>query len=203
MVIKMEIMKFSLGSLQSNCYIIHKNKRAFIIDPGFESTDVIDFIKTNELIVKAIYLTHGHFDHVGGVKQLKQSFDLLVYAPMKDKSWFTQGPYNNFGYDIPVDKWVKNLDELIFLDEKFIVYETPGHSAGSTVLHYDSVLFSGDTLFFQSIGRTDIPFGNREEIYHSVKKIYSIFPDETIVYPGHGRATTIIHEKLNNPFVRS
>ena len=145
----MEITRFSLGSLRSNCYIVSEEKRAFIIDPGYESDEVLKYIKKNELQIEAIYITHGHPDHVGGVKQLKDTFMVPVYAPLKDRIWMGKSSYNQIGYEIPVDTWVRDLDHINLLDHVFTVYEVPGHSEGSTVLHTDHILFSGDTLFFK------------------------------------------------------
>ncbi len=202
-VIKMEIMRFSLGSLRSNCYVVFEDKRAFIIDPGYESDEVIRFIKKNELNVEAIYITHGHPDHVGGVKQMKDTFNCMVYAPLKDRIWMGKTTYNQIGYEIPVDHFVVDQEILCFIGHEFTVYETPGHSEGSTVLHTDHILFSGDTLFYQSIGRTDIPLSDSKVIYQSIKRIYQLFDEDTIVYPGHGRSTDIGHEKKFNPFVKA
>jgi len=198
----MEITKFQLGSYRSNCYIVSEENKAFIIDPGYESDEIVKFIKKNELIIEAIYITHGHLDHVGGVRQLKLEFNPTVYAPFKDKIWMGKSSYNQIGYEIPVDVFVKDLDELTFLNKRFVVYETPGHSEGSTVLYTDNILFTGDTLFYQSIGRTDIPLSDSKSIYHSIKRIYNLFDDDVICYPGHGRETDIGHEKNFNPFVR-
>lgn len=198
----MKIKRFSLGEYQSNCYIVYENNHALVIDPGYESQDVIDFIDEHQLKIDMIYITHGHFDHIGGVNQLKKRYQPLVYAPIKDKIWMEKGPYYRFDDDLLVDVWITEQDQLSFLDYKIKIYETPGHSKGSTVLLIDGILFSGDTLFFQSIGRTDIPFADQMEIYQSIKKLYQIFKDDTICYPGHGRHTTIGHEKKYNPFVR-
>jgi len=198
----MEIMKFALGPLKSNCYIVYETGKAFIVDPGYESDDVIKFIKKNQLEIEGIYITHGHVDHVGGVRQLKNLYDCLVYAPFKDKVWMGKSSYNPLGYEIPVDVWVKEGDVLEFLEHPFTVFETPGHSPGSTVLSTMGLLFSGDTLFFQTIGRTDIPLSSSEEIYKSIKKIYRLFDEDVIVHPGHGRPTEIGHEKKFNPFVK-
>lgn len=200
---KMEIMRFSLGNLKSNCYIVSEEKKAFIVDPGYESEDVTKYIKKYNLDVEAIYITHGHFDHVGGVKQLKDLYGCPVYAPSKDKIWMSKTTYNQFGYEIPVDHWVKDMDKIDFIGHTFTVYDTPGHSEGSTVLHFESILFSGDTLFFQSIGRTDIPLSDSMAIYKSIKRIYELFDEDVVVYPGHGRATDIGHEKKFNPFVKA
>lgn len=202
-VIKMEIMRFSLGSLRSNCYVVSEENKALIIDPGYESDDVIKYIRKNELKVEAIYITHGHPDHVGGVKQLKDLFNCTVYAPQKDRIWMGKSSYNQIGYEIPVDHFVVDHETFDAIDHTFTVYETPGHSEGSTVLHLDHMLFSGDTLFFQSIGRTDIPLSDAQAIYRSIKRIYQLFDEDTVVYPGHGKQTDIGHEKKFNPFVKA
>ncbi|HOI85846.1 MAG TPA: MBL fold metallo-hydrolase [Acholeplasmataceae bacterium] len=199
----MEIMKFSLGSLRSNCYIVSEENKALIIDPGYESDDVVKYIKKNELTVEAIYITHGHPDHVGGVKQMKSLFDVFVYAPYKDRIWMGKSTYNQLGYEIPVDIWVHDLETFEAIGHLWTIYETPGHSEGSTVLQTDHILFSGDTLFYQSIGRTDIPLSDSQVIYRSIKRMYQLFDEDTVVYPGHGRPTDIGHEKKFNPFVRS
>ncbi len=199
----MEIMKFSLGSLRSNCYIVSEENKALIIDPGYESDDVVKYIRKNEFIVEAIYITHGHPDHVGGVKQMKELFHVPVYAPHKDRIWMGKSTYNQIGYEIPVDIWVHDLETFEAIGQLWTIYETPGHSEGSTVLHTDHILFSGDTLFYQSIGRTDIPLSDPQVIYRSIKLMYQLFDEDTIVYPGHGRSTDIGHEKKFNPFVRS
>ena len=198
----MKITKFPLGSIKSNCYIVHEGQKAFAIDPGYENNELIPYLKGKGLTLESIYITHGHYDHVGGVKQLKDIFDCAVYAPLKDKIWMIQSPYNQVGHIIPVDVWVADLDDVTLIGNNFKVYETPGHSEGGTVLSHNQILFSGDTLFYQSIGRTDIPFSNSQDIYKSIKRIYSLFDDDVIVYPGHGRQSTIGHEKKYNPFVK-
>ena len=191
----MEIIRFTLGSLRSNCYIVIEEKHALIIDPGYESDEVIKHLKKNELHVDAIYITHGHPDHVGGVKLIKELYSCLVYAPLKDRIWMGKSSYNQLGYEIPVDLWVREHDYFDVIGQRFTVYETPGHSEGSTVLLTDHILFSGDTLFYQSIGRTDIPLSDAQVIYHSIKRMYQLFDEDTIVYPGHGKPTDIGHEK--------
>lgn len=198
----MNIKRFILGPLRSNCYVVSDINHALVIDPGDNPTDVLAYINEHNLIVDAIYITHGHPDHVGGVKAFKDEINAPVYAPIKDKEWMIDSPINRVGHVIPVDYYVHEHSEIHACGRTFTVFETPGHSEGSTALYYPGLLFSGDTLFYQSIGRTDIPKSDSKTIYFTIKKLYEQLPDETVVYPGHGIHTTIGHEKQFNPFVR-
>ncbi len=200
----MKIKSFTLGHYRSNCYIVYKNEHAIVIDPGYESDEVIQFINNNNLIIDAIYLTHGHVDHVGGVKKIKALYNAKVYAPKKDEIWLIDSIYNHVGYPIPVDQYVHEGFRFNLDDIEFLVIETPGHSEGGTVLYAKdaSICFSGDTLFFETIGRTDLPFSNFSSIKESIEKLYEMLPDETILYPGHGTKTTIEHEKKHNMFIK-
>lgn len=201
----MQIQKFTLGNLRSNCYIVFNETNAFIIDPGYENDVVEKFIENHGLDVDFIYLTHGHYDHVGGVKQLKDLYQCRVYAPKKDIFWTKTYAKDKLGYEIPVDQYINEPFSIDFYDITLEVIETPGHSEGGTILYSSDidVMFSGDTLFFQTIGRTDIPYANTEDLIKSVKKIYQLIPDQTRVYPGHGKPTSIAHEKKYNPFVKA
>ena len=200
----MNIQKFTLGMYKSNCYIVYENGQAIVIDPGYESDEVINFIDQNKLNVLAIYVTHGHIDHVGGIKQIKDRYQAKVYAPLKDKIWFMSSNYNRLGYEIPVDTYIEDGFVLKLEEHAFTVMETPGHSEGGTILcdlNHD-LCFSGDTLFFETIGRTDLPFSSFDDIVKSIKKMYQLLPNQTKLYPGHGRPTTIGHEKKFNMFVK-
>jgi hydroxyacylglutathione hydrolase len=201
---KMKIKTFTLGQFQSNCYIVYHDQEAIVIDPGYESDEVIHFIIENKLKLLAIYATHGHVDHVGGIKQLKELFNPIVYAPLKDKIWTINSIYNHVGHEIPVDQYIEEGFELYLGDYRFYVISTPGHSEGGTILYNEKehICFSGDTIFYQTIGRTDLPFSNFSSIKTSIEKMYEILPDQTILYPGHGRTTTIAFEKKYNMFVR-
>jgi hydroxyacylglutathione hydrolase len=201
-VIQMEIVRFSLGELRSNCYVISERGEALIIDPGYESDEVMKYIQKNMLSVEGIYLTHGHPDHVGGVQQIKSVYQSKVFAPSKDKLWMGKSSYNQIGYEIPVDVYVHHGDSISMIGRTWKVYETPGHSQGSTVLFTPGVLFTGDTLFYESIGRTDIPLSDFNHIKKSIQNIFEWFEEDTICYPGHGRSTTILHEKKHNPFIK-
>jgi hydroxyacylglutathione hydrolase len=198
----MKIETFVLGNIRSNCYVIYEDNRCFVIDPGFDDDNLHHFIDAHQLLVEAIYITHGHYDHVGGVNLLKKKHQCMVYAPKADAMFLELGDYNKWGIPIDVDIWIDQETDLNFLGYTFNVLLTPGHSPGGTVLFHDGLLFSGDTLFYQSIGRTDLPFSSGQDIYQSIKKLYQLFADDTKVFPGHGRTTTIGHEKHFNPFVR-
>lgn len=198
----MKIKTFALGNYQSNCYIVSKEKDALVIDPGYPDSMVTDYLKEHELNVKIIYLTHGHLDHWGGTKMIQDAYpDALTYASQKDSYWYELGPQNPWKYTPKIDHFVKENDELVLKDIIFKIYETPGHSNGGTVLFSKPHLFAGDTLFKESIGRTDLAYGSFDEIRKSILRLYDMFSNETIVYPGHGPKTTIGHEKQFNPFV--
>ncbi|MCD4826582.1 MAG: MBL fold metallo-hydrolase [Acholeplasmataceae bacterium] len=200
----MEIKRFVLSNYQSNCYIVYQNKKAMIIDPGDQSEKIVEYINENNLEVVFIYATHGHVDHVAGIKYFKDLYQVKTYAPKKDEIWFTNPMYNRLGYDIPVDTYISEGVQLKLDDLIFDIYDTPGHSKGGTVIYNDKykVCFSGDTLFRQTIGRTDLPFGNFEEIKQSILKMYDLFDDQVKLYPGHGISTTIGFEKVNNMYVK-
>ncbi len=203
-MIIMQIEKFSLGNLRSNCYVVYDETRAFIVDPGFENEVVPKFLEEKGLTPDFIYITHGHYDHIGGVKQLKMLYpDIVVYAPEKDSFWIVDYFTKEFGYKVPVDYFINEPFDLTWKNHPISFHETPGHSLGGMALFMpnDHILFSGDTLFCETIGRTDIPQSDFETLAKSIDHMYDIFPDQTIVYAGHGRPTTIGHEKKYNPYV--
>lgn len=199
----MNIKTFVLSRYQSNCYVLYNDFEAMIIDPGDQSDKLNTFLADKGLVVKVIYITHGHIDHVGGVNALKRRFpNCIVYAPLKDHFWYAKNPKFGLTEDVLIDVYVKEGDIVLFQDQTYEVMETPGHSYGSTCLLYKKTLFSGDTLFKGSIGRTDLYLGNFEEIKASIQnKLYRL-PNHTLVYPGHGEPTTIEFEKKHNPFVK-
>lgn len=202
-VVIVKLKTFVLGEYQSNCYILYKDYEAMIIDPGYVSPEVENFLLDNGLILKKIYITHGHFDHVGGVNFFKKKYpSITVYAPKKDSYWYMKDPKNNVYEDIMIDKFVTENDFISFGGTIFTIIETPGHTYGSTCLYANNILFSGDTLFYHSVGRTDLYLGDSKALYESIKNKLYILPNDTVVFPGHGRKTTILEEKINNPFIR-
>lgn len=199
----MNLKVFVLGPYQSNCYVLYKDFKAMVIDPGFESKELLGFLNENGLIVEIIYITHGHIDHVGGVNFLKKNFPkAIVYAPIKDRYWYAKNPQMGLFEDVKIDIFTKEGDLIPFFDYLFKVIETPGHSYGSTSLYYNNVLFSGDTLFKGTVGRTDLYLSSFADLEHSIKnKLYKL-PNKTVVYSGHGPLTTIEFEKKHNYFIK-
>ncbi len=197
-----------VGQLHTNCYILQSQQHALIIDPGDEPERIIRFIKDIKASPTYIIATHTHFDHVlgvGGVRRVtKVSF--LIHPEDLAMLQSMQSRVRQFmGFEVPpppkVDGYVKDGDVLKVGDETVTVIHTPGHSPGSISLHGNGFVLTGDALFNQSIGRTDLPGGDLKTLLHSIKEELFKLDDETVVYPGHGPETTIGDEKLANPFV--
>ncbi len=203
----MEIETIKLGHIQTNCYLISSEKGAIVIDPGFYSQDAEDFLKANADKERIIILTHCHFDHSGGALKLKENTDTAIAIGKAELDNLNDPKINlSFRFKKPQiafipDKLLKDNEIFTVGDMVLTVFYTPGHTTGGISLLCENCLFSGDTLFNQSIGRTDFPSGDFSALETSVKRLYTL-PDTTVVYPGHGEITTIGNEKKFNPFVR-
>lgn len=205
----MIIKKIVVGELMTNCYLLgcKQTKAIAIIDPGAESEKIIKEIDKANLKPKFIILTHGHGDHIGAINGLKKKYNIPVYIHENDKE-LLENSYLNFSAfmfgketSIIADKKLKDNDTIVLGNFKIKVLHTPGHTPGSIVLKCNNILFSGDTLFQNGIGRTDLPGGSYDKIINSIKtKIFSL-TDDTIVYPGHGPETNVIEEKTNNYYL--
>jgi len=201
----MEIKKLVVGQLQTNCYLVwdKKTEEAVIIDPGDAADFILQKVRDLEIKPKFILATHGHFDHILAVVELKLALKIPFLMHEKDSfllkrmgqsaKYFTEAE----GGPAPqVDKFIQEGDLIEFGQEKLKVMETPGHSPGGVAFYSRGVLFSGDTLFRQGVGRTDFSYASAETLGRSIKKLLKL-PQETKVYPGHGELTKIGLEHYN------
>jgi len=203
------VKRLVVGPFATNCYIVgsESNKEGMIIDPGAEAKKILKSIKDLELGIKFIVLTHGHIDHIGALKEVKEATGAEVYLHSGDAN-FLQGRSSStvFGLSYPEppppDRLLGGGDSIDIGDLHFLVLHTPGHSPGGICLLGHGVVFCGDTLFNYGIGRTDIPPGSYSQLMNSIYTKLMILPDSTIVYPGHGPDTTIGTERRGNPFLR-
>jgi len=202
------IKNLSVGPIMANCFIVgcEKTREAAVIDPGDEPDKILLTLAGLKLKVKYIINTHGHFDHVGGNKKMKDATDadILIHsldAPMLGYIAKSASAWGMNGEDSPPpDLMLKDGDEVKFGDITLKVIHTPGHSPGGISLYSDGVVFVGDTLFAGSIGRTDFPGGDFETLISSIRKKLFILGDDVRVFTGHGPETTIGAEKKYNPF---
>ena len=194
----LQIHVLPLGDYQTNCYILHNDDSSdcVVLDPGYEPEIILSFLSEKKLNLTAIALTHCHFDHVGAVKELAAQTDCRVYLNEKDLAlppMLTNGPlYYTDAY--------KDGDTVTLAGIPFRVLETPGHTPGSVCLMTGAHLFSGDTLFAGSCGRTDLPGGDSRAMRDSLRKLAALEGNYN-VYPGHGSATTLAREKQTNPYL--
>ena len=207
----MKIEKFVTGIISTNCYIVtnEETKETVIVDPANLSKAMIGYIEEEELVIKAILLTHAHFDHIMGIDKVIDRYgEMPVYVEESDlellhtPSMNESTVYTN-GYSYPGGDVIHDGDVLHLIGEDFRVIHTPGHTKGSCCYYLkdEGVLFSGDTVFYGSVGRTDFPGGSSREIRESLHKLLNALPDETNVYPGEDTSTTIGYDKRYNPFV--
>jgi len=197
-----------VGPLATNCYIVgsESNKEGVIIDPADEAEAILRSVKDLSLDIKLILLTHGHWDHTGALKEVKQATGAKVAIHGDDAGLIhEQSLANMMGFyypDPPDPDWLlKDGDEVDVGDLHFNILHTPGHSPGCICILGDGVVFSGDTLFAGGIGRYDLPGSDYDALMNSISTKLMTLPDDTLVYPGHGAATTIGTERQGNPFL--
>ena len=199
-----------VGPVQTNCYFLSNTdtRECVIVDPGEEAGNIADFIEKKELKPVAILLTHGHFDHIGAVDEIRNRYGIKVYAAAAEKETLENPDINlssqfGSGYTVKADEFLNDGQEIELLGEKVRCLLTPGHTKGGMCYYFtgSGILFSGDTLFQQSVGRTDFPGGSTAQIVQSLHKLVDSLPEETEVFPGHDVSTSIGYEKRYNPFV--
>lgn len=199
----MLIKSFCLGHVQTNCYIVtdENTMECAVIDPGGDSNVIMNYLEENKLKCGLILITHGHFDHTGAVDDIHKQTGAAVYMHKKDvrRNLAELG----FRYNPPKGTlYFKEGDEITLSSLTFKVLETPGHSEGSVCLICGDALFTGDTLFRDSCGRTDLPGCNGADMMRSLKKLYELSGDYE-VYPGHMEQTSLDRERRFNYFMQS
>lgn len=199
----MIIHKIVLGPYQENCYVIvhEASREALVIDPGDEAQALIETFQREDIRPVRILLTHGHVDHVGAVDALRNAFAVPVHLSEVDMEYVRRGA-PAFGTMEEPDAWLTEGEEIEFHGETLRVMNTPGHSKGSVSFLMGAHLFSGDVLFQGSIGRTDLPGGDYDELIDTIRSRFLILDPKIRVYPGHGPETILDREARMNPFLR-
>ena len=205
----LEVVAFETGPLQENAYLVidRVSRDAAMVDPGDDADRLIEAVEQANVRLRAIWLTHAHFDHVGAVRALRTRFEVPVFLHEEDVPMFEAGPFQAAswglpfdGDEVPAERFTEGqglrLGEL-----SFTVMHTPGHSPGHVTLLGHGIALVGDCLFAGSIGRTDLPMANGPAMAQSLERIVAL-PPETRVLPGHGPATTVGEERRSNPFIR-
>lgn len=216
----MKIGRMVLGAYGTNCYFLYQENggEAIVVDAPDHGREIFEKLAKNGLRVAGILLTHGHFDHVWGLEDLKKAANekaaedgkeaVLVYAGADEKELLADTKQNISGtthrpVSLSADVYVGDGEEISIAGMTCRVITTPGHTKGGCCYYFEEAgfLLSGDTLFLESVGRTDFPTGSMSTLVRSIKEKLFGLPDDTKVYPGHGDSTTIGHEKAYNPFV--
>jgi len=209
-----KIDRFVLGAYQTNCYVLRDSaaaKDCLIVDTGLEAGELVDFLQKHKLNPVAVVLTHGHVDHITGLAEVREKYPgIKVYIHKLDAEMLTGAASNISALmgqpfsTAPADFVCEEGDVIESAGIKLEVVHTPGHTPGGICLYSrnEEIVFVGDTLFADSIGRTDFPGGSMTQLVKSIKEKLLTLPDDTVVYPGHGPITTIAQEKQNNPFLQ-
>jgi len=197
-----------IGLLESNCYIVGDNGEGILIDPAAKADEIIKEVEKTGLKIKYVVLTHGHFDHIYTAAEVSERLGARIAVHEDDAEMLSDSRLNGFNMigmkqesSLKADILLKDGDVLEAGGLKFEIIHTPGHTPGGICIKVGNVVFSGDTLFQGSIGRTDFPGGSYALIIKSIKERILTLPDETVVYPGHGPKTSVDLEKKINPFI--
>jgi hydroxyacylglutathione hydrolase len=204
----MKVERIVVGQLQSNCYIVYDEKslKAMVVDPGDEPDRILDSITEKGLRVVYIVCTHGHFDHIGGVSEIKEGTSGKIALHKDEMALYLRATEQAalWGFDVnrqpKPDILVADGDEIQVGELTFAILSTPGHSPGGICLYGEGIVLTGDTVFAGSVGRTDLFGGNIDDLKKSFRRVISLPPD-TAILPGHGEPSTVRQEKESNFFI--
>ena len=207
---KSKVERVLCGSVGTNCYFLinTQTQETVIIDPADDAPMLSAKLKEKNLKPAAILLTHGHYDHIMAVEELRKEYGIPVIAHEEEKQ-ILENPKGNLStmigmpFTVKADRFVKDEELLVTAGCSIRVLHTPGHTIGGCCYYLadENLLFSGDTLFWESVGRTDFPTGSMSALVRSIKEKLMVLPESTRVYPGHMGSTSIENEKQNNPFL--
>ncbi len=206
---EIKIGRLMMGMCQTNCYFMYQDgkEEVIFIDPADRGDYIYNALQERGFRVAGILLTHGHFDHIWGMEELRRKSGAPVYAYEGERGLLEDEKLNvsaaaGRACSVSADVYVRDRDTITISDMSCRLIATPGHTAGSCCFYFEEsgILLSGDTLFAESVGRTDLPTGDMGALVRSIREKLFVLPDETRVYPGHGEATQIGHEKKYNPF---
>lgn len=209
-MVPIRIERYVVGSVSTNCYFAVNDvtKEVLVVDPGASAGRLAEKIRENGLKPAAVLLTHGHFDHASAAQELAELFGIKIYAHEAERETLENPALNLSGWEGKADRYsadiyVKDEEELDLAGFHIRVFLTPGHTVGGCCYYfpYQNTLFSGDTLFQGSVGRTDFPKGSASQLIRAIGQKLMTLPDETAVYTGHGEDTTIGLERMYNPFL--
>ena len=206
----MKILVMEVGMIGTNCYIAvnEETNAGVVVDPGGDSDKILNVIKKHDIKIESIFITHGHSDHIMGLDEVRKATGAKVYISKADEPMLKDAD-RNLSMFIGQNKTFAGADEnftdgqeLVVAGIKFKILATPGHTPGGVCILADNVVFCGDTVFAESIGRTDLPGGSYEDIIKSIKEKILPLADNVQLLPGHGPATTVGWERRRNPFLQ-
>lgn len=209
---EIKIGRMTLGIYSTNCYFLYRDvdgaKEAIVFDAPDQGAQIAAALKKHGISVAALMLTHGHFDHMWGASELRSATSAKIYALDKEQMLLEDSTLNMSAQmgrpaTVKVNKYLKDGEEIELAGIKIKVISTPGHTVGSCCYYCEeaNLCISGDTVFYESVGRSDFPTGDGAELERSATEKLFLLPDDTKLYPGHGEETTIEHEKKYNPFL--